>query len=195
VEEFLTNHTESDMQLLLQGCKQNHRESQRLLYQHYYGYAMSICIRYCRSLDESKEIVNDGFMKVFKKIEQHETESSFKSWLRRIMINSAIDHYRKEAKHQNHQDVDRINDFRVNNNDGLHDIAYAELIGMIQQLSPAYRAVFNLHVIDGFTHEEIAKILSISEGTSKSNLLKARERLKGMLEKIKRVEDLRSKYV
>jgi RNA polymerase sigma-70 factor (ECF subfamily) len=176
VEEFLTNHTESDMQLLLQGCKQNHRESQRLLYQHYYGYAMSICIRYCRSLDESKEIVNDGFMKVFKKIEQHETESSFKSWLRRIMINSAIDHYRKEAKHQNHQDVDRINDFRVNNNDGLHDIAYAELIGMIQQLSPAYRAVFNLHVIDGFTHEEIAKILSISEGTSKSKLLKDRER-------------------
>jgi RNA polymerase sigma-70 factor (ECF subfamily) len=195
VEEFFKTQIKTDMQLLLQGCKQNHRESQRLLYQHYYGYAMSICIRYCRSLEESKEVVNDGFMKVYKNIQQHETESSFKAWLRRIMINSAIDHYRKELKHYNQHDIQEIKGLRDNRNDAIHDIAYSELIGMIQQLSPAYRAVFNLYVIDGFQHDEIAKILNIAEGTSKSNLMKAREKLKAMLEKVNRVEDLRSKYV
>ena len=182
------------MQLLLQGCKKNDRESQRLLYQHYYGYAMSICVRYCRSYEESKEIVNDGFMKVFKKIDQHETESSFKAWLRKIMINSAIDHYRKEVKHHNqlvaNQEVLPI----TTTNSAIDDLSYAELIAMIQRLSPGYRAVFNLHVIDGFTHEEISGILGISEGTSKSNLMKARENLKKMLEKVNK-GDLYTRYV
>lgn len=181
------------MQLLIQGCKQNDRESQRLLYQHYYGYAISICARYCRSLEESKEVVNDGFMKVFKKIDQHETESSFKAWLRRIMINAAIDHYRKEVKHYHQSTIDEVSPAIVTNN-AVDDLSYAELIGMIQRLSPAYRAVFNLHVIDGFTHEEVSGILGISEGTSKSNLMKARENLKSMLDKMNR-GDLYSKYV
>ena len=181
------------MQLLLLGCKKNDRESQRLLYQHYYGYAMSICVRYCRSYEESKEIVNDGFMKVFKKLDQHETESSFKAWLRRIMINSAIDHYRKELKHSHQVSLGEMQAGIVFNN-VLDDLSYAELIGMVQKLSPAYRAVFNLHVIDGFTHEEISSILGISEGTSKSNLMKARENLKKMLEKVNK-GDLYTKYV
>jgi RNA polymerase sigma factor (sigma-70 family) len=192
VEDFL--NPEPSMQLLLQGCKKNDRESQRLLYQHYYSYAMSICVRYCRSYEESKEIVNDGFMKVFKKLDQHETESSFKAWLRRIMINSAIDHYRKEVKHYHHAELEKQILLETASNSALDDLSYAELIGMVQRLSPGYRAVFNLHVIDGFTHEEISGILGISEGTSKSNLMKARENLKMMLEKMNR-GDLYSKYV
>ena len=182
------------MQLLIQGCKQNDRESQRLLYQHYYGYAMSICARYCRSLEESKEIVNDGFMKVFKKLDQHETESSFKAWLRRIMINASIDHYRKEVKHYHQSGLSPEVSYEAVHNTALDDLSYTELIGMIQRLSPGYRAVFNLYVIDGFTHQEIGKILGISEGTSKSNLMKARDNLKKMLEKVNR-GDLYSKYV
>lgn len=174
------------MRLLLEGCKKNDRESQRLLYQHYYAYAMSICLRYCRSLEEAKEIVNDGFMKVFKKLDQHETESSFKGWLRQIMINSAIDHYRKEVKHYNHVEATADRVFEPVVGTVLDDISYAELIGMIQHLTPGYRAVFNLYVIDGFTHPEISKILGISEGTSKSNLMKARENLKEMIEKANR---------
>lgn len=147
---------------------------------------MSVCMRYCRSLEESKEIVNDGFMKVFQKLDQHETESSFKGWLRKIMINSAIDHYRKESKHYNHVEASPDRTFEPGVGTVLDDISYTELIGMIQHLSPAYRAVFNLHVIDGFTHEEISKILNISEGTSKSNLMKARENLKVMIDKANR---------
>ena len=182
------------MQLLIQGCKQNDRESQRLLYQHYYGYAMSICSRYCRSLEESKEIVNDGFMKVFKKLDQHETESSFKAWLRRIMINASIDHYRKELKHHHQSGLSPEMISGAVQNTAVDDLSYTELIGMVQRLSPGYRAVFNLYVIDGFTHQEIGEILGISEGTSKSNLMKARDNLKKMLEKVNR-GDLYSKYV
>ena len=182
------------MRLLLDGCKRNDRESQRLLYQHYYAYAMSVCLRYSRSLDEAKEVVNDGFMKVFQKLDQHETESSFKGWLRRIMINSAIDHYRKESKHYNHIAATSDKIFEPTVGTVLDDISYAELIGMIQHLSPGYRAVFNLHVIDGFTHDEISKILNISEGTSKSNLMKARENLKVMIEKANR-KGAYAKYV
>lgn len=194
VKELLLNPEETSMQLLVQGCKKNDRESQRLLYQHYYSYAVSICARYCRSFEESKEIVNDGFMKVFQKLDQHETESSFKAWLRRIMINSAIDHYRKEAKHYNHTGVEHEVIHDSAGNHALADLSYAELIGMIQTLSPAYRAVFNLYVIDGYSHHEIGEILGISEGTSKSNLMKARENLKKMLEKMNR-GDLYAKYV
>ncbi|MBL7835219.1 MAG: RNA polymerase sigma factor [Cyclobacteriaceae bacterium] len=174
------------MRLLLEGCKKNDRESQRLLYQHYYAYAMSICVRYSHSFEEAKEIVNDGFMKVYQKIDQHETESSFKGWMRRIMINAAIDHYRKESKHYHHVEASPDKVFEPAVGTVLDDISYAELIGMIQNLSPAYRAVFNLHVIDGFTHEEISGILNISEGTSKSNLAKARENLKLMIDQANR---------
>jgi RNA polymerase sigma factor (sigma-70 family) len=170
------------MRLMLEGCKKNDRKSQRLLYQHYYGYAMSVCARYCRSFEEAKEVVNDGFMKVYQKIDQHGTESSFKGWMRRIMINSAIDHYRKESKHYSHIEALADKVFEPAAGTAIDDISYAELIGMIQKLSPAYRAVFNMHVIDGFTHEEISGILNISEGTSKSNLAKARENLKVMIE-------------
>lgn len=87
------------MHLLIQGCKRNDRDSQRLLYQHYYSYALAVCIRYSRSMPVAKEVVNDGFMKVFDKINQYNPDFSFKAWLRRIMINASIDQYRKEIKH------------------------------------------------------------------------------------------------
>ncbi|HEY3403958.1 MAG TPA: RNA polymerase sigma factor [Ohtaekwangia sp.] len=170
------------MLLLIEGCKKRDRESQRLLYKHHYAYAMSICSRYTRTREEAREILNDGFMKVFSKIDQYNPETSFEGWIRRIMINTAIDHYRKEVKHYHHIPIQ----------DGEHvipeipadDLSHQELIRMIQQLSPAYRAVFNLYVVDGYTHKEISKILGISEGTSKSNLLKAREVLRKKLQEV-----------
>ena len=168
------------MRLLLQGCKKGDRESQRLLYSHYYRYAMSIAMRYCHSIDEAKEVVNDGFMKVFTKLEMFQTDTSFKAWLRRIMINTAIDSYRRELKHAHHQDVDGA--IVSIDNSAISNISHDELIAMVQRLTPAYRAVFSLHVIDGYKHEEIAKELGISVGTSKSNLMKARLKLKKMLE-------------
>lgn len=168
------------MQLLIQGCKRKDRDSQRLLYQHYYSYALSVCARYSRSYSEAKEAVNDGFMKVFTKIDQYHAESSFKAWLRRVMITSSIDQYRKERKHQNQDPVEAA--YAVFTPPAAtSNLSHEELIGLVQKLSPAYRAVFNLYVIDGYTHPEIGKMLNITVGTSKSNLAKARENLRNML--------------
>lgn len=171
------------MDLLIQGCKRNDRDSQRLLYQHYYSYALSICIRYSRSATEAKEVVNDGFMKVFGKIDQYNSDSPFKGWLRKIMIHTSIDQYRKELKHQ-HTESTKATLPVFTQPEAISDLAHDELISLVQKLSPAYRAVFNLYVIDGFTHPEISKLLKISTGTSKSNLLKARENLRKMLSEL-----------
>lgn len=174
------------MHLLIQGCKRNDRDSQRLLYQHYYSYALAICIRYSRSVAEAKEVVNDGFLKVFDRINQYNPDFSFKAWLRRIMINASIDQYRKEIRHAH---VSSVGDAFAGHAQPLaiNNLTHEELIGLVQRLTPAYRTVFNLYAIDGYTHREIASMLGISEGTSKSNLLKARSNLRSMLEGINKI--------
>lgn len=174
------------MHLLIQGCKRNDRDSQRLLYQHYYSYALSVCVRYSRNMEEAKEVVNDGFMKVFVKIEQYNQEMSFKGWMRKIMINACIDQYRKELKFQNHDSVENVR-WEDQSPRAISDMSHQELLTLIQKLSPSYRTVFNLYVIDGYTHPEISRMLKISEGTSKSNLMKARENLRYMLEQLNRI--------
>lgn len=169
------------MHLLIQGCKRNDRDSQRLLYQHYYSYALAICLRYSRSTAEAKEVVNDGFLKVFDKIDQYNVALPFKAWLRKIMINASIDQYRKELKHAHQAPVEHAQ-LMHSQPEAVSNLSHEELIALVQKLTPAYRAVFNLYVIDGYTHREIGKLLNISEGTSKSNLLKARENLRSMLD-------------
>lgn len=165
------------MDNLIKGCLEQNRSSQKGLYRQYFGYSMSICLRYAPNREEAVEIVNDGFMKVFTRIGTYDPMRSFKSWLGRIMVNTAIDHYRSAHKHYHHDGLDSASEaeFPVNIIDKL---SYDELIELVQQLPPSYRAVFNLHAIDGYKHEEIADMLSISVGTSKSNLYKAREALK-----------------
>lgn len=168
-----------NLKKLIQGCIRGERVSQKLLYEEYFGYALSICIRYCKSKDEAYEVLNDGFMKIFTKLNMYDADKPFKFWLRRIMINTSLDHYRRNLKFYNHQGVDELQNISEDAS-VLQEMAYNEIISMIQQLPPAYRMVFNLAVIDGYKHEEIADILSISTGTSKSNLFKAREKLKVM---------------
>lgn len=140
-------------------------------------------MRYAPSKDEAMEILNDGFLKVFTKTDHYDSERSFKGWLRRILINTALDHYRRQVKHYYHQEVQVAQAAPVQANI-LSELAHEELIGLIQRLSPAYRLVFNLYVLDGFTHEEIADQLGISAGTSKSNLARARTHLKEMIQNI-----------
>lgn len=166
---------------LLSGCLQNHRRSQELLYRQFYGYAISICLRYAPDRESALEVLNDGFLKVFTRLEQYDSAQPFKSWLRRILINQAIDHYRQEIRHQ-HDDIDKAEYIpSLEAADSLSQLAHQELIELIQRLSPAYRVVFNLYVMDGFTHEEIADQLGISVGASKSNLSRAREKLRLLL--------------
>ncbi|WP_317195497.1 RNA polymerase sigma factor [Rufibacter psychrotolerans] len=167
---------------LLRGCLRNDREAQRKLYQRFYGYAMSVCVRYSADVEEAREVLNDGFMKVFTRLAQYDPNKPFKGWIRRIMINTALDNYRHNLKHYHAADLDTSPPVAATA-DVVSDLNYEYLMGLIQQLSPAYRTVFNLYVIDGYTHEEIAGMLGISPGTSKSNLSKARANLREVLKK------------
>jgi RNA polymerase sigma factor (sigma-70 family) len=165
---------------MLEGCLRGHRESQKLLYKEFYGYGMSISLRYASNRDEALEILNDAFMKIFSNLKKFDITRPFKPWLRKIFVNTAIDHYHKKQREiqveemdvaKNESDTEKI----------LSGISYQEVIALLQKLPPAYRTVFNLYVIEGYTHEEIANLLNIAIGTSKSNLFKAKEQLKILL--------------
>jgi RNA polymerase sigma factor (sigma-70 family) len=170
-----------NLKKLIQGCIRGERVSQKMLYEEYFGYALSICIRYCKSKEEAYEVLNDGFLKIFTKLDRYDADKPFKHWLRRIMINTSLDHYRRNLKYYHIQDIEEVQNLGIQAT-VLPTLAYEEIILMIQQLPPSYRVVFNLAVIDGFKHEEIADKLGISVGTSKSNLFKAREKLKLMFQ-------------
>jgi len=171
---------EENIKTLLEGCLRGHRESQKLLYQEYYLYGMSISLRYANNRDEASEILNDGFMKIFANLKKFDLSKPFKPWLRKIMVNTAIDHYHKKQREIHGEEMKKA----INESDSekiLSGISYQEVIGLLQKLPPSYRTVFNLYVIEGYTHEEIANLLNIAPGTSKSNLFKAREQLKVIL--------------
>jgi RNA polymerase sigma factor (sigma-70 family) len=176
-----------ELSLHIERCALNNRESQKKIYSSFYGYAMAVCDRYTNSQDDAVEILNDGFLKIFKEIHRYrpaytDVVSSFKGWLRKIMVYTAIDHFRKNYKHQFTTDLDNgIVQVSSGGEDALDRISYEEIIRSIQDLTPGYRAVFNLFVIEGFTHEEISQQLGISIGTSKSNLAKARRQLQKIL--------------
>lgn len=171
--------------ILVDGCKKNDRASQKMLYEHFYTFAMRICQRYASGPDEALEIMNDGFMKVFNKIAKFDPRLSFGGWIRRIMVNTAIDYYRRNKKYRLNSNIDDVDETKIsieaNNVPVLSKMAYSDIIALVQRLSPAYRAVFNMYVVDGYNHKEIAEKLKITEGASKSNLSKARERMKRLL--------------
>ena len=177
--EELTFHVE--------GCARNKRESQKIIYSSFYGYAMAICDRYTSKQEDAVEILNDGFLKIFREIHHYQPAyadviSSFKGWLRKIMVYTAIDHFRKNQKHQMVTELDNvIYHLPTVREDAIDKLSYDEIIRAIQELSPGYRTVFNLFVIEGLSHEEIAGKLGISTGTSKSNLSKARRQLQKIL--------------
>ena len=157
-------------------CQKGDRRSQDKLYKEFYGYGLGICLRYSRTNEEAVEILNDGFIKIFSNLDKYTKGLSFKGWFRRIMINSAIDHYRRNEKHYNSLDISYAHSEQDTVN-ALDVISEKELISAIQQLPPSYRMVFNLFVIEGYSHVEISNKLNISVGTSKSNLSIARSKL------------------
>lgn len=168
---------------IIKGCRKRRRKSQKKLYKMFYAYGMSITLRYAESRDEAAEILNDAFMKVFTNIKSYDSERPFKPWLRRIIINTAINHYHRNKDYHQMDDVDIAGQNLSREEHVISGISYDEIIDMVQQLTPAYRTVFNLYVIEGFKHKEIAEMLDIAEGTSKSNLSKAKKNLQAILEK------------
>ena len=173
---------------LLAGCRQNDRNCQKELYYLLRGFAMKICIRYTNNFEESEEVMNEAFIKLYKHIQQFDETRhadlliSLKGWFKRILINSCIDHYRKHKSSINgHMLTAESEVLPDHGENGLDVLSYKEIIVAIRFLSPGYRAVFNLFVIEGLSHEEIAKKLGISVGASKSNLSKARDNLRKLL--------------
>lgn len=171
---------EENLRPIIQGCLKRDRRSQQQLYKHFYAYGMSICIRYTYDEDAAIQVLNDSFMKVFNRIKKFDQSKPFKPWLRVVFVNTAIDYVKKKQRLMKKQELTAAEHVAAQE-DILSQIGYQELIGMIQKLSLAYKTVFNLFVIDGFKHEEIAQKLGISVGTSKSNLSKARAQLQKMI--------------
>ena len=171
---------EAELQQLIAGCLRQDRKDQRMLYKAFYGFAMGICLRYAGNRHDAASIMNQGFLKVFTHLDKYDYDKPFKAWVGRIMMNVSIDHYRSNLKASYTDDLEKAEEL----SDGeLPDkkLRYDDLLDMIQRLPQAYRTVFNLYAIEGFSHEEIGQMLGISAGTSKSNLFKARDKLKKMI--------------
>jgi len=181
---LLTDH---QLLLLIEECCEQKRDSQKKLYAAFYEYAIIICLRYANTEEDAVDILNDAFLKIFREVKRFELShdnamAAFKGWIKKIFIYTAIDHYRKHNKHQHHAEIqDDVMMISAEDETQLEKLSYKEIMQCVQQLSPAYRTVFSLYVIDGFTHEEISRQLGIATGTSKSNLAKARLHLQKML--------------
>lgn len=149
----------------------------------FYAYGMSITMRYAQSRDEAAAILNDAFMKIFENIKDYDTNRPFRPWLRRIIINTAINHFHRTKNNHDFQRLEHATNGELKDEETITSgISYTEIINMIQQLTPAYRTVFSLYVIEGYKHKEIAEKLDIAVGTSKSNLSKAKKNLQTILE-------------
>jgi RNA polymerase sigma factor (sigma-70 family) len=171
---------EEEVHQLITGCLKQDRKSQKMLYKAFYGFAMGICLRYAGNRDEAADVMNQGFLKVFTHIAKYDAGRPFKAWLGKIMMNTSIDYYRANLKMAYAEDLDSAEHLT----DGeLPDrkLNYDDLISLIQQLPQAYRTVFNLFAVEGYSHDEIGIMLNINPGTSKSNLHKARAKLKQMI--------------
>ncbi|WP_421875087.1 RNA polymerase sigma factor [Marinoscillum sp.] len=165
---------------MIKGCARNKRSAQKELYREFHGYCLSICMRYSETREDAVEVMNDGFLKVFTYIRSFDQQQPFKPWIRRIMINSALDHLKKYQMKMEHLEMEAglrelVKETQL---DTLH---YDELLELIRRLPMAYRTVFNLYAIEGYKHEEIASMLNISAGTSKSNYHKAKKKLQLLL--------------
>jgi RNA polymerase sigma factor (sigma-70 family) len=168
---------------LVRRCIANERQYQELLYRKYADQMYSVCLSYNKNEDEACDILQDGFIKVFRKLEQFNFESSLKGWIRRIIVNTALDHYRKQKRHE--EKLESYTQLVVSPNVGnvLDKINAQELISLVNELPSRAAVVLKLYAIEGYGHKEIAKKLDITEGTSKSQLHRARALLKQLLSK------------
>ena len=173
-----------ELKLHIRGCTLNDRKSQKIIYDSFFNYGMAICERYTKRKEDAIEIYNDAFLKIYREIYRFkpaytDEASSFKGWIKKILIYTAVDHIRKYNKHYFSSDFESsVLYMPAVGENALDMMSYDEIIKAIKFLTPGYRTVLNMFIIDGFSHEEIATQLGISVGTSKSNLFKAREQLK-----------------
>lgn len=173
------NITDSD---LISGCIEGNRRMQEELYRRFSPRMYAVCLRYAGTSEEAQDILQEGFIKIFKKLETFRGEGSFEGWIRRIFVNTAIEHFRRKKYLQPVTEKEEST-LEGNYLSVLDDLAERDIMALVQQLSPGYRTVFNMYVVEGYTHKEIGDQLGISEGTSKSQLSRAKVILQEMVKK------------
>ncbi|MEO9476142.1 MAG: sigma-70 family RNA polymerase sigma factor [Cyclobacteriaceae bacterium] len=166
---------------LINACKKSDEGAQEELFLKFRRYAMGVCLRYTRSEEEARDILQEGFIKVFKSIKQLKDPNQLKSWIRKIMVNQCINHYHKNLKFDHHEIIDELEISDDRHQDVLSDISTEEILKLINKLPDGYRIVFNMYAIEGYSHDEIAEKLEITEVTSRTQLFKARRILKKQL--------------
>lgn len=169
-------------QELLAGCIHGNADCQRMLFQQYYGKMLALCRRYASNEDEAKDFLQEGFIKIFDNLRSYRGESSLQTWMSRVMINNAITQYNKVKKHHTFRSLEPEDETDIANEteaiDELEQVDMNALLNIMQQLPVGYRTVLNLYAMEGYSHKQIADLLGIAEGTSKSQLSKARQLLK-----------------
>lgn len=175
---------------LIKGCKEQKKDVQHQLYQRFAGTMFGVCLRYFDSREEAEDALQEGFIKVFLNIKSFRSEGSLEGWIRRIVINTALNQIRNHQKFQHQADLEEIGNIASEDADTISEISHKDMLNLLHQLPPGYRMVFNLYEIEGYSHKEIADKLDISVSTSKTQLLKARKVLQ------KRMTDLnKEKYL
>lgn len=170
------NIAESD---LIKGCIEGDKRMHEELYNRFASKMYAVCLRYTNNSDDAQDLLQEGFIKVYRNLHRFRAEGSFEGWIRRVFINSSIEHFRKKSAKLSTVSDKEEGTIPDNDISALDTLAERDIIALIQGLSPGYRTVFNLYVVEGYSHREIGELLNISEGTSKSQLARA----KGILQK------------
>lgn len=173
---------------LVEGCLLNKRQAQYQLYELMSAKMFAVCMRYCSNKEYAQDILQEGFVKVFTNLDKFRWDGSFEGWVRRIFVNTAIEHFRKETKLFPVTDNETALMYYPVIDDLNHQLELEDLLSLVQKLSTGYRTIFNLYVIEGYSHKEIAEMLKISEGTSKSQLARARYLLQKNISEANRIK-------
>lgn len=183
-----------DFKDIIQGCLQHKKASQETLFKYFYSKMMTVCLRYTSDRDMAQELLQNSFIKIFDKLNRYEDTGSFEGWVKRIVVNTCIDYYRKNKVQPSllnedipiHDNDELLENIEISD-ESLSDTNTQIILKAVSELSPAYRTIFNLYVMEEYSHKEIAQMLGISEGTSKSNLAKAKANLqKSLKNKLKK---------
>jgi len=172
----------SSLEELIRGCSRNERGAQEALYKQFYGRMMGVVRRYIDFPEQAEEVLNNGFLRAFQKIGQYTYKGSFEGWLRKIVFNAVADYVKQHAKYNNQ--IVLVEKDQLLKKDLADNLYYDQLLALIQSLPSSTRNVFNMYVLDGYPHKEIAEILGISEGTSKWHLSEGRRLLREKIEKL-----------
>jgi RNA polymerase sigma factor (sigma-70 family) len=167
---------------LVRQCKNGDLKPLEALYKHFYGYAMGVGLRYCANRDDALEVVNDGFIKIFNSLNSYNPDKPFKAWLRRIIVNTAIDKNRKEKKHMWAQDLEMAEQV-VTGSTIIEHLNARDILNMLDKLPELHRTIFNLYEIDGYSHDEIAKMLAIPASSSRVYLTRGKDKLRELINK------------